>query len=40
MDHNLIANRTPEMDVLEVKVKAFVQDYMNRIVDKKLGNEK
>lgn len=40
MDHNLIANRTPEMDVLEVKVKAFVQDYMNRIVDKKLANEK
>ena len=40
MDHNLISNRTPEMDVLEVKVKAFVQDYMNRIVDKKLANEK
>lgn len=37
MEHNLIAKRTPEMDVLEVKVKAFIQDYMNRIVDKKLN---
>ena len=40
MEHNLIGNRTPEMDVLEVKVKAFVQDYMDRIVDKKLGTVK
>ena len=36
MQHNLISKRTPEMDVLEIKVKAFIQDYMNRIVDKKL----
>jgi phosphoglycerol transferase MdoB-like AlkP superfamily enzyme len=36
MEHNLIAHRTPEMDVIEVKVKAFVQDYMNRIIDKQL----
>lgn len=37
MKYNLIAKRTPEMDILELKVKAFVQDYMNRIVDKKLN---
>ncbi|WP_432670682.1 LTA synthase family protein [Flavobacterium sp. SM2513] len=39
MLHNLITNRTPEMDVMEIKVKAFVQDYMNRIVDKKLDGK-
>jgi phosphoglycerol transferase MdoB-like AlkP superfamily enzyme len=38
MEQNLISNRTPEMDVLEIKVKAFVQDYMNRIIDKKLND--
>ena len=36
MEHNLISKRTPEMDVLEIKVKSFVQDYMNRIVEKRL----
>lgn len=40
MTHNLIAKRTPEMDVLEMKVKSFVQDYMNRIVDRKLADVK
>ena len=40
MEHNLISKRTPEMDVLEIKVKSFVQDYMNRIVDKKLDSQK
>lgn len=40
MKYNLIAKRTPEMDILEIKVKAFVQDYMNRIVDKKLTLDK
>ncbi len=40
MQHNLISKRTPEMDVLEIKVKSFVQDYMNRIVDKKLDSQK
>ena len=39
MLHNLITKRTPEMDVLEIKVKAFVQDYMNRIIDKKLDGQ-
>ena len=37
MQHNLISKRTPEMDVLEIKVKAFIQDYMDRIVDKRLN---
>ncbi|CAM4023886.1 LTA synthase family protein [Flavobacterium antarcticum] len=40
MERNLIANRTPEMDLLEIKVKAFVQDYMNTIIDKKLSPKK
>jgi phosphoglycerol transferase MdoB-like AlkP superfamily enzyme len=40
MTHNLIAKRTPEMDVLEMQVKSFVQDYMNRIVDRKLADVK
>jgi phosphoglycerol transferase MdoB-like AlkP superfamily enzyme len=33
---NLIANRTPEMDALELNCKAFIQDYMERVVDKKM----
>jgi phosphoglycerol transferase MdoB-like AlkP superfamily enzyme len=33
---NLISKRNPEMDLLEMKVKAFIQDYMNRIIDKRL----
>jgi phosphoglycerol transferase MdoB-like AlkP superfamily enzyme len=40
METNLISKRTPEMDLLEMKVKSFVQDYMNRIIDKKLAPEK
>ncbi|WP_026978101.1 LTA synthase family protein [Flavobacterium tegetincola] len=36
MLNNLISKRTPEMEILEIKVKSFIQDYMNRIVDKKL----
>ena len=36
MEHNLIAQRNPEMDLLEMKVKCFVQDYMNRIVERRL----
>lgn len=36
MEHNLIKNRTPEMDLLELRCKAFVQDYMERIIDKRL----
>ena len=37
LERNLIANRTPEMDTLELRCKAFVQDYMERIIDKKLS---
>ena len=37
LERNLIANRTLEMDTLEMRCKAFVQDYMERIIDKKLS---
>lgn len=33
---NLIANRNAEMNLLEQKCKAFLTDYFNRIIDKKL----
>lgn len=36
LQRNLIANRNPEMDQLEVRCQAFLQDYMERIIDKKL----
>ena len=36
LEKNLIANRNPEMNDLELRCKAFVQDYMNRVMDKKL----
>ena len=28
------------MDLLEVKCKAFIQDYMARVMDKRLGESK
>lgn len=34
--HNLIANRNQEMNQMELQCKAFIQDYMDRIIDKKL----
>lgn len=34
--HNLIGKRNKEMNDLEVACKAFIQDYFNRIIDKKL----
>ncbi|WP_157485928.1 LTA synthase family protein [Flavobacterium soli] len=37
MEKNLIANRNAEMDLIELKCKAFIQDYMERIIDKKLA---
>jgi phosphoglycerol transferase MdoB-like AlkP superfamily enzyme len=40
MARNLINARTPEMDTLEIRCKAFIQDYMERIIDKKLTSEK
>jgi len=36
MEHNLIKNRNAEMDLLEIRCKAFIQDYMERIIDRKL----
>lgn len=35
---NLIAKRNSEMNVLELHCKAFIQDYMERVVDKKMSN--
>ncbi len=34
--HNLISNRNAEMDDMELSCKAFIQDYMERVVDQKL----
>lgn len=39
MLHNLIKQRNPEMDILELRCKAFLQDYMERIIDKKLTTQ-
>lgn len=36
LENNLIANRTPEMDALELDCKAFLKDYFDRIIDGKL----
>lgn len=36
LQNNLIDKQTPEMQELELKVKAFVQDYFQRIIDKEL----
>jgi phosphoglycerol transferase MdoB-like AlkP superfamily enzyme len=40
MEHNLIGKRNAEMNAIELKCKAFVQDYMDRIVDKRLTTVK
>lgn len=39
MAHNLISNRNTEMNLLETRCKAFLQDYMERVMDKKLGGK-
>ena len=36
MKINLIKNRNAQMDLLELKCKAFIQDYMERVIDRKL----
>jgi hypothetical protein len=36
LKNNLLPNRNAEMDDLELSCKAFIQDYMNRVVDKKM----
>lgn len=40
MARNLINARNPEMDTLEIRCKAFIQDYMERIIDRKLTSQK
>ena len=40
MKINLIGERNAEMDALEIRCKAFIQLYMNNIIDKKLTTEK
>lgn len=37
LKYNLISKRNPEMNRIEIKCKAFIQDYMARIMDKKLS---
>ena len=37
LKNNLIAKRNSEMDLIELKCKAYIQDYMARIMDKKLA---
>lgn len=39
LEHNLIKNRNAEKDELAIETKAFYQDYMNRVIDKKLTTE-
>jgi phosphoglycerol transferase MdoB-like AlkP superfamily enzyme len=38
LKNNLIKNRNAEMNAIELNCKAFIQDYMDRVVDKKLDN--
>ena len=40
MEHNLIKNRNSEMDALELRCKALVQDYMERVIDRRLETVK
>jgi phosphoglycerol transferase MdoB-like AlkP superfamily enzyme len=37
LEKNLIQNRTLEMNEIELNCKAFLQDYMERIIDKKMN---
>ena len=39
LTNNLIGKRNAEMDLLEVRCKAFIQDYMERIMDKRLSSK-
>ncbi|WP_338407546.1 sulfatase-like hydrolase/transferase [uncultured Flavobacterium sp.] len=40
LKYNLIKNRNPEMDDIELSCKAFIQDYMDRVMDKKMYYKK
>ena len=37
LKYNLISKRNAEMDLIEIKCKATIQDYMARVMDKKLA---
>lgn len=37
LKNNLIKNKNPEMEDIELNCKAFIQDYMDRVIDKKLS---
>lgn len=39
LKNNLIKNRNSEMNAIELLCKAFIQDYMQRVMDKKLGSK-
>ncbi len=39
LSKNLIINRNAEMNEIELHCKAFIQDYMNRIIDKKMTSK-
>ena len=39
LEKNLISKRNQEMNLLEKRCKAFLQDYMQRIIDKKLTSK-
>ena len=39
LQHNLISKRNDEMNILELRCKAFLQDYMDRVMDKKLTSK-
>lgn len=38
LKNNLIKNRNAEMNDVELRCKAFIQDYMNRVIDKRLDS--
>ena len=40
MEHNLISKRNAAMDLVELRCKAFIQDYMERIIDRRLTTVK
>lgn len=37
LKRNLISNKNTEMKLIELKCKAYLQDYMGRVMDRKLG---
>jgi phosphoglycerol transferase MdoB-like AlkP superfamily enzyme len=39
LKNNLIKNRNSEMDAIELNCKAFIQDYMDRVMDKRLNSK-